>query len=257
MQSAIFSGQVSHSRKQPLGHSFRYRVYMMYLDLGELDRVFAGRWLWSTKRRALARFRREDHFGDPREPLDQFVRDLVEARTGRRPEGPVRLLTNLAWFGYCFNPLSLYYCFDKGGKRVETIVAEVSNTPWGERCCYILADHMNLGTDTTRRFRTGKEMHVSPFMDMDVEYDWLLTEPTEELVVRINNRTRDRQFFNATLILKRTEISGATLAGVLARYPFMTAKITLAIYWQALRLWLKGCPLYAHPDKERTIQVKT
>lgn len=257
MQSAIYSGQVSHSRKEPLRHSFRYRVTMMYLDLGELDSVFAGRWLWSTTRRALARFRRENHFGDPRDSLDKSVRDLVEMRTGTRPEGPIRLLTNLAWFGYCFNPLSLYYCFDKDGSRVSTVVAEVSNTPWGERCCYVLGDSMNLGNEDSRRFRIAKEMHVSPFMDMNVEYDWLLTPPGEELVVRINNRAQSRQFFNATLILQRKEITGATLAGTLIRYPFNTARITLAIYWQALRLWFSGCPLYAHPEKDKSIQVKT
>jgi hypothetical protein len=257
MHSGIFSGQVSHSRTSPLGHSFRYGVYMMYLDLDELDDVFEGRWFWSTSRRALARFRRADHFGDPSRSLDQSVRDLVETRTGSRPAGPVRLLTNLSWFGYCFNPICLYYCFDESGSRVETIVAEVSNTPWGERCCYVLTDSMNHGDEVTRRFSTAKEMHVSPFMGMDVDYEWLLTEPGDELVVRVRNQADKKAFFTATLILRRQEITGFNLAAVLVRYPLMTVKVSLAIYWQAFRLWLKGVPLYIHPDKKKSLQVNS
>jgi DUF1365 family protein len=257
MHSSIFSGQVSHTRKTPVGHSFRYGVYMMYLDLDELDQVFRGRWFWSTKRWALARFRREHHMGDSSEPLDQSVRDLVEERTGKRPDGPIRLLTNLAWFGYCINPISIYYCFDKNDERLETVVAEVSNTPWGESCCYVLSDNMNIGDEVAHRYSTGKEMHVSPFMEMDVKYDWLLTPPGDDLVVRINNQIDSRKFFNATLVLKREEITSANLALILCRYPMMTVRVVVGIYWQAFRLWLKGCPLYVHPDKNKSIRVNS
>ena len=257
MHSSIFSGQVSHARKTPKAHAFSYGVYMMYLDLSELDEVFKGRWFWSTSRPALARFRREQHFGDPTVSLDETVRQLVESETGHRPDGPIRLLTNIAWFGYCFNPICLYYCFNKEDTRVTTVVAEVSNTPWGERHCYVLADSMNKGNEDTRRFTTAKEMHVSPFIDMNVEYDWLLTPPGDGLVVRINDRSGEDRFFTATMIMKRREISTASLAFVLFRYPFMTLRVMFGIHWQALRLWLKGCPIVAHPDKNESIQVNS
>ena len=138
MQSCIYEGRVKHSRKKPVAHSFAYRIFYMYLDLAELDSVFRGRWFWSACRRALARFRREDHVGPVDEPLDQTIRCLVKDETGAEPTGPIRLLTHLSYFGYCFNPVSFYYCYDSTGEEVETVVAEVSNTPWGERCCYVL-----------------------------------------------------------------------------------------------------------------------
>jgi DUF1365 family protein len=130
MHSAIYHGWLRHRRHAPSRHAFRYRLFLMYLDLAELDTVFRGRWLWSARRMALARFDRTDHLGDPDVPLDRAVRDLVESRGGRRPAGPIRLLTHLRYFGHCFNPVSFYYCFDAGDTRVETVVAEVNNTPW-------------------------------------------------------------------------------------------------------------------------------
>lgn len=256
MHSSIFSGQVSHWRTLPVEHAFRYRVFMMYLDLSELGEVFSGRWFWSAKRPAIARLRRSNYFGDRDTALDVSVRNLVEERTGTRPQGPVRLLTNLSYFGYTFNPLSIYYCFDQSDQRVETIVAEVSNTPWGERHCYVLTDDINTGNEEARRFTIGKEMHVSPFIGMDVRYEWLLTPPSDRLVVRISNLGRDTKFFGATLNLKRTEISGWSLARVLVVYPFMTLKVIAAIHWQALKLWLKGCPVVQHPGKSSPAGVE-
>jgi len=253
MHSGIFSGQVSHWRKAPVGHSFKYRVFMMYLDLDELDQVFAGRWLWSTRRPALARFQRSNYFGNPEVSLDTSIRDFVSERTGVHPRGPIRLLTNLSYFGYCFNPLSVYYCFDEKDESVETIVAEVSNTPWGERCCYVLSADKNTGDGKIHRYKTDKELHVSPFMNMNITYDWLVTEPGKDLVVRIDNEYENDRLFGASLNLRRREITGGSLALILTRFPFMTLQVIGGIHWQALRLWLKGCPLVPHPEKNMPI----
>jgi DUF1365 family protein len=244
MKSAIFKGQVRHRRMHPVVHGFTYRMFMLYLDLDELDTVFRGRWLWSTRRRALARFRREDHLGDAATPLEQSVRDLVEASGEKRPAGPIRLLTHLSYFGYCFNPVSFYYCYDKDDQRVETIVAEVNNTPWGERHCYVLSS-----ADGQPRFRPVKQMHVSPFMPMDVQYDWRFRQPDERLTVHMENARDGEKIFDATLNLERVEITGVSLAGALASHPMMTLKVILAIHWQALKLWLKRCPVYDHHEK--------
>jgi DUF1365 family protein len=245
MQSALYEGRVRHRRFDDVAHAFELPLFLVYLDLAELDEVFRGRWLWSTTRPALARFRREDHLGDPRVPLDRSVRDLVEARLGRRPAGPIRLLTHLRQLGLGFNPVSFFYCFDAGGRRLEAVVAEVTNLPWRERHCYVLAAER--GARGRHRFRTPKEFHVSPFMAMDLEYGWLLTEPGRSLVVRIESRRGGSRIFDAVLALHRREITGGSLARALVRYPAMTAQVIAAIHGQAFRLHRKGAPVHPHP----------
>lgn len=245
MQSCLYEGRVEHARAAPVAHAFGYRLFMLYLDLDELPRVFAGRWLWSARRPALAWFRRADYLGDPSEPLVESVRRVVADATGRRPGGPIRLLTHLRYFGHCFNPVSFYYCFDATGETVETIVAEVHNTPWNERHCYVLD---GAGTPATR-FTTDKALHVSPFMPMEMTYDWGFSAPSERLSVTMRCRRSGERLFAAALTLSRREIGGAALASALARFPFMTLRVIAAIYWQALRLKLRGCPTYVHPGK--------
>lgn len=250
LQSRLYEGTVRHRRFLPVENSFSYRLYMVYLDLAELPELFDGRFLWSARRPAVAWFRREDHVGDPAEPLDESVRSLVAEQTGRRPQGPIRLLTHLRYFGYCFNPVSFYYCFDPSGSQVETIVAEVSNTPWKERHCYVLPATASIGSDRTRRFRFAKDFHVSPFMQMDVDYDWRFTDPTKRLTVHMENLDGPRRVFDATMTLKRQPISGTTLASTLVRHPVMTGEVIAKIYWQALRLWLKRARFYPHPKHQ-------
>lgn len=221
---------------------------MMYLDLAELYSVFNGRLLWSTRRPALARFRREDHFGDANIPLDNAIRTLVEGRTGNRPDGPIRLLTSLRYFGYCFNPVSYYYCFSKDGV-LSYIVAEVHNTPWGEEHVYVLNPLETAEATDTFYSEADKEMHVSPFMDMDMRYQFHISTPKKHLRVCMNVLKNDERFLEATLSLKRHEITAWTLLLTLVKFPFMTQQIIFKIYWQALRLRLKHVPFYAHPEK--------
>jgi DUF1365 family protein len=250
--SAIYEGWVRHRRYAPQAHAFRYRVAMLYLDLDEIDDVFAQRWLWSADRRNVAEFRRSDYFGESTRPLADEVRAHVEAVSDKRPAGPVRLLTHLRYFGYVFNPVSFYYCFAADGTTLEAIVADITNTPWRERHAYVLP------VETAKRARTSllwtfaKAFHVSPFMAMDRGYAWRFTVPGAALrvhmdVLRTDHEGQAREF-DATLALERRALDSRGLARVLWRYPLMTAKVVAAIHWQALRLWLRGNPVHDHPN---------
>jgi DUF1365 family protein len=256
MDSCIYAGRVRHSRSTPATHRFNYRLFMMYLDLDELPTLFDRRWLWSASRRALAQFRRGDHLGPFEQPLADSVRDCVERDTGNRPSGPIRLLTNLSYFGYCFNPVSFYYCYSKDGETLDYIVSEVNSTPWGERDVYVMECDGAVVTGSSWHFQPSKKMHVSPFMPMEIDYDWVMSRPGAELSVYMANSKDGKRFFDATLSLKSHPLTGWSLARVLLRFPFMTFKIIFAIYWEAFRLWVKRCPLYAHPEKDKEVVTR-
>jgi DUF1365 family protein len=255
---------------------FRYPLFMAYLDLDELPECFDGRWLWSARRPALAWFRRSDYLGDPGVPLADAVRELVKERTGTRPQGPIRLLTHLRYFGKSFNPVSFYYCFADDGdsdsdgsgegggegeddgegkgddQRVVAVVADVTNTPWGERHSYVMGveNAADRGTVSLMQAQFDKQLHVSPLMGMDHVYDWRLTEPSEQLLVHIeSHRTDGESVFDATLSLDRRELTAGALRGALLRYPFLTARILARIYTHALRLKLRGARYFPHPEK--------
>ncbi|MEM1204260.1 MAG: DUF1365 domain-containing protein [Acidobacteriota bacterium] len=250
MASAIYEGRVRHRRFQPHGHAFEYPLFMMYLDLGEIDDLLDRSALASTRRPAPVRFRRRDYLGDPGVPLAEAVRDLVEERSGVRPRGPIRLLTHLRYWGFGFNPVSFYYCFDPAGERVEHVVAEVANTPWNERYSYVLSDPEPRGRSRAMTWEMPKVFHVSPFMDMDMDYRWTFSEPSGKLLVHMENHKPAGKMFDATLTLERTRgMTPRAILGTQLRYPIMSAKVVFWIYFQALKLWLKKTPFYPHPDR--------
>jgi len=248
MESAVYIGSVRHRRYRPRAHAFRYRLFMVYLDLAELDRVFAGTWFWSARRWAPARFRREDHLGDPAQPLETAVRELVARETGQRPAGPIRLLTHLRYFGYAMNPVSVYYCYDASGARLETVVLEVNNTPWGEQYCYVLPAPAPPHAGAPA-YAWDKAFHVSPFMTLDHQYRARIAAPARRLLLHIENWQDDARLFDATLTLHRRTITPRRLDLLLLRQPAMTVKVVAAIYFEALRLWWKRTPYVPHPSE--------
>lgn len=255
LASGLYTGWVRHRRYAPRAHAFRYRLFLMYLDLSEIEQVFARRWLWSSTRRNVAEFRRSDYLGDPDIPLDQAVRDCVEAQGMQRPSGPIRLLTHLRYFGQCFNPVSFYYCYAEDGRTLQTIVAEITNTPWKQRHAYVLPVSESDLRGDVHAWRFDKRFHVSPFMAMAHSYSWRFDVPGDDLRVHMDVLPCDfhaspapRQF-DATLVLRRRPINTRSLAAALLHFPFMTLRVVLAIHWQALLLWLRGNPVHDHPDK--------
>jgi len=248
LETCLYEGSVRHRRFGPRAHAFSYRLFWAYLDLDETERAFSGRRLWSDRRAAPARFRREDHLGPREQPLSESVKDLVSRQAGFRPEGPVRLLTHLRYFGYVFNPVSFYYCFAADGTTLQAVVAEVTNTPWKEVHPYVLDAR---GRDRLR-WTFPKDFHVSPFFGMEQTYDWSFSRPGEGLSVHMRNLEGATSVFDATMTLRRREWNDRNLRSALARFPFLTLRIIASIHWQALLLWLKRTPFHPHPAPKTT-----
>ncbi|MEZ5940447.1 MAG: DUF1365 domain-containing protein [Planctomycetaceae bacterium] len=251
LHSCLYTGTVSHCRHVPKPHAFQYRLFQVYLDLSELERLGRENWLISNEGWGIARFGRNDHLGRREEPLDESVRRLVQRETGQRLTGPIRLLTHLRYFGFLMNPVSFYYCFDEQDEHVEAVVAEVNNTPWNEQHCYVLNwKRDSAEASNTLQTRQAKEFHVSPFMEMDMEYRWQLAVPNESLDVSISNFRGEDCLFNATLHMQREPLTNWNMLSHLVAFPCMTAKVYAAIHWEALRLWWKGIPYVPHPKTQ-------
>lgn len=255
MKSCIYEGQVRHRRFLPRSHEFSYRLYMMYIDLDEIPGLFDRFWFWSAHRFNLAWFKRSDHLGDANVPLKQAVREMLFERTGIKTEGPIRLLTHCRYFGFGFNPVSFYYCYDRNDTCVEHIIAEVNNTPWGEQYCYLLCESENKMKNKTpaghKQYRPIKDFHVSPFMPMNIQYDWRFNQPGQRLTVHMQNFENANKLFDATLDLEYQPIKSSSMARVLLQYPAITLKVVAGIYFEAMRLLMKRIPFYDHPAISR------
>lgn len=251
-KSAIYTGWLRHRRFSPKHHQLRYKLFMMYLDLSEIDQVFKSSRLWSNTGPALACFKRSDFFGDPKVPLAKALTDYLHQQTGHTHTGPIRMLSNLRYFGYVINPISCYYFFNQS-EQLQYIIAEVNNTPWDERHSYVLRCEPN---QKYQRIKFNKAFHVSPFNPLDIEYDWRCNTPDKKLMLNMQNHRDNTIEFDATLVLERQNITDRTLRNIILKYPLMTIKIVTGIYWQAFKLWLKRVPIYDHPQKHDQTIIK-
>lgn len=251
MQSAIYRGELRHRRFFPKRHEFTYSTTLFYLDLDELPGLFSESMFWSLNRWNLGSFHRTDYLGDPAVPLADAVRDRACELAGYCPDGPVRMLTNLRIWGFCFNPVTFYFLFGKGEQHPELIVAEVNNTPWKERHSYLVKCDSETGKT---RSNFAKQFHVSPFNPLAMEYRWVSTAPGESLLVHMENHGGmastglNGLHMDATLRLQRNPWSSSLLNKILWLHPWNSIKVPLAIYWQALKLLVKGVPVYDHVD---------
>jgi DUF1365 family protein len=250
---AIYAGSLRHRRFRPRQHEFSYTLFMAWLDIDRIPQLMAELPWTSYNRFNWASFEEKDHFGDPDQPLRERVKRDAEAQGIELSDGPIFLLTHLRYLGYCFNPISFYFCYRTDG-CLDKVLAEVNST-FGERRNYWLSPENQMPSANSMHYRCPKTMHVSPFMEMNLDYEFVLTDPGEHLVAHMNVIKQAERFaapfFDATLRLARRPWTKRNLGMVLLRHPWMTAKVIGAIHWEALQLWLKKVPVFARPEASK------
>ncbi len=247
MNSAFYVGRLAHARTTPKPHRFSYRVFMPFVDVEKISDITHRAIGWDSRRLAPARFIRSDFIGDENITVAEAVKRRIFEETNQHFEGRIFLLANWRYFGLQNNPIACYFCKGTSSERLEFIVAEVTNTPWGERHSYVLpVDH----SDALFQTEFQKKLHVSPFHGMQQQYRWSSTVPDETLAIKLTNLENGKRVFHASLTLSRLPITRFTGLSLLARFPLETAKVTAGIYWQALVLSLRRVPLFAHPKNK-------
>jgi DUF1365 family protein len=252
-ESGIYTGTVGHRRFRPREHRFTYGLFMAWLDIDRIPELMAkSRWS-SYNRFNWASYYERDHFGDPAISLRERLAEDANKHGVKLPNGKIFLLTHLRYLGYCFNPISLYFCYDPVG-GLDTVLAEVNST-FGESSNYWLSPKNRQPAQNTLRYRAPKNMHVSPFMGMDLDYEFVLSKPGEKMLAHMNvierhpARNESPHLFDTTLTVEHRP--WAALTGALRRHPWMTAKVIGAIHWEALCLYLKRVPVFTHPARLR------
>jgi DUF1365 family protein len=238
IDSGVFAGTLRHRRLTPVVHAFTYPLFMVLLDIDRLPQLMAASRLTSYNSWNWASFDERDHLGDPARPLRERLAADAARQEITLPEGRIFLLTHLRYLGYCFNPVSFFYCFDTRD-QLQLVLAEVSNTFGGSHNYWLRPD------PASRMFRSAaaKSLYVSPFMPVDLDYGFTFSPPAEHLVAQMNAHRTGSVCFAATLSLARRPWNAREIRRALFRHPAVTASTMAGIHWQALKLWWKGVPL--------------
>jgi DUF1365 family protein len=258
VNSALYGGWIAHRRFAPRRHEFRYRIGLLYLDLDEQEAVLGLSPLSGNSRFAPFSFRETDYLkaltGTGMRLIDA-VRQQVAQAIGHAPQGSICLLTQARSWGLSFNPVSFFYCHEADG-QLAAILCEVTNTPWRERYHYVLPAKAPADLhDLHQHFAVAKAFHVSPFLPRDLEYRMSFSPAAQKLGVHMADWQGEQKLFDATLSLQREPLNRKSLHRYLRRFPWMTAKTCLAIYWQAIRLLLKRAPIFAHQAADGSFQT--
>ena len=236
----LYEGTVWHHRNNP-DYGFHQSVSMAYFNLDTLATAFTVTSLLGSKGFSPAKFRRQDFFGDPDQPLDACVRDVVQDQLGFRPMGPVCVLANLRTWGWSFNPIVFFWCYDEEGCEVAQVLG-VTNTPWHEYHNYVIDRREIHGAKILE-----KAHHVSPFFPMDLRYSIEQTAPGSEFSFSMRVTQGSSEIFTAGLQVSKVPLTAKNLRKLLVRLP--TQRVSLGIYARAAQLWRRGARYVVHPRK--------
>ena len=245
--SAIYEGTVTHRRARPKRHRLKYRIFMLLLDLDEMEGVTKRLRSLSFRKFNLFSFHERDHADGSGAPLRDWVEKQLAQGGMDLNGGAIRLLAIPRILGYGFNPISVWFCHDRDG-QLKALLHEVHNT-FGERHSYLIPVE-RIEQEPIRQSR-GKTFHVSPFLAMDLRYDFQITPPADSLMLAIRVSDADGLVLTASFRARRTELTDAALLSVFVRIPLLTLKVIGGIHWEALRLWWKGLRIYPHPPPPR------
>ena len=241
---AVYQGTIAHTRFSSKSHKFTYKTNMLYLDLDELQGAFLGKLFWGYNKPNLASFYRSDFYGDKRKTIKKSIQSLLLNKINLHHKGKVFLLTTIRYFGFAFNPVSFYYCFDESS-NIQAIISHITNTPWNEKHAYV-HDCRNKSS-MSKKFEFDKDFHVSPFMPMNINYSWVFSPPKDFLFVSMDSYNKDKLIFNATLKMTKKAWSNFILNKILFLSLPMSIKSTLLIYFNAFILFIKRAKFYPHP----------
>ncbi|MEO0543101.1 MAG: DUF1365 domain-containing protein [Pseudomonadota bacterium] len=243
--ASLYAGQVMHARLKPLGHRFSYRVFTALFDLDRLVEANRLSRLFSVNRRNILSFFESDHL--PKTGNHRSLRSYVDqllADAGVATPSRVLLLAYPRMFGFVFNPISVYYCYNDSDE-LAALVYEVRNT-FGERHTYVCEVRPGQLTPAGVRQERNKIFYVSPFIDMHMRYFFRMQPPGDTVKMRIfeTDEVGD-PLLSATFSGKKRPMTNAVVTGQLLQLPFMTLKVVAGIHWEALKLWLKGAKFHS------------
>lgn len=242
-RSSLYTGSVMHRRLRPRAHRLRYRVFWMLLDLDEIDDLSRSLRLFSRNTFNFTSFHDADHGDGSDRPLRGQVEIHLREAGIETNGGAIKLLCMPRMFGYGFNPLSIYFCYQYDGS-IAAILYEVHNT-FGDRHSYLIPVDRAPGPVVEQRCE--KVFYVSPFMNMDMTYAFRVAAAGERVSVVIRTGDKDGLMLIAALIGDRVTLTDAALLRALTTHPLLTLKVIGAIHWHALRMLLKGFRLRSRP----------
>ncbi|WP_018623888.1 DUF1365 domain-containing protein [Kangiella aquimarina] len=273
LKQGFMVGEIRHRRYRPKPHEFTYEMYWSLLDLDKLEETFAKSKLWSLERWNLISFRNKDFHqnsnlkennlnenGIKEKNIQkitktsinkQSIQETIRQHTGKSFSGRVFMLSHLRYLGFNFNSVCFYFCYEND--NLKYIVSEITNTPWGERHSYLhRCDEGKKGcksTDNLYQFEFDKAFHVSPFLTMDMHYQWLFKVEDDQLRIHmvVNQKNTNHKFFDATFTADFIPLTQSNMRKLVLSRPLQPLKMVAAIYWQALKLWLKKIPFVPHP----------